>query len=159
MPLSCAVLVLLMLTVLPNVIESKSAGQNGSDGPCEENWDENGSHCYYWSTQKMNWTSAESFCQNKSGHLASVTSRNISDYVTKEWDRRKKGVWIGGAGQEKDGTWRWTDSSPWNFSNWWQEDEKETMDGEHNCLAATFMGRWANANCKISALFLCSKQK
>ena len=103
----------------------------------------------------MNWTTAEKFCQNMSSHLASVT-RNTSDYLTKA-SRRHWPVWIGGTDQEKEGLWKWTDSSPWNFTNW-DEGYPRDKNGKKNCLSEWPWG-WEDLSCHRMAWFLCSKQK
>ena len=103
----------------------------------------------------MNWTNAEKFCQNKSCHLASVTSKNTSDYVGSEISFPF--VWIGGTDQEQEGVWRWTDSSPWKFKNW-MRDEPNNLDGRQNCLVQS-RGGWGDRQCERDYWFLCSKQQ
>ena len=138
-------------------LESKSVLQNASSNPCEENWEENGSHCYYWSTFRMNWTAAEKFCQNKSSHLASVTSRSTSDYISKKFSRRRFHVWIGGTDQDKEGLWKWTDLSPWNFADW-EDGSPPDHNEEHNCLLQSRWG-WDDVPCHVKSWFLCSRKK
>ena len=105
----------------------------------------------------MNWTSAEKFCQNKSSHLASVTSRNTSDYISKKFSRRRWHVWIGGTDQDKEGLWKWTDLSPWNFADW-EDGSPPDHNEEHNCLLQSRWG-WNDVPCEVTGWFLCSKQK
>ena len=103
----------------------------------------------------MNWTNAEKFCQSKSSHLASVTSSNTSDYISKKLDTRDNWrIWIGGTDQEQEGVWKWTDSSPWNFTNW-MRDEPNNFDGRQNCLILQTRTGWGDRQC----WFVCSKQQ
>ena len=55
---------------------------------CEEGWEQNGTTCYFWSTNLRNWTEAEDFCKEKGAHLASVTSNATNDYVLEGKDKR-----------------------------------------------------------------------
>merc|ERR1712181_39755 len=32
---------------------------------CNDSWEQNGDHCYFWGTNKKNWTDAEDFCQKE----------------------------------------------------------------------------------------------
>ena len=106
----------------------------------------------------MNWHDAEDFCRNKSGHLASVTSKAANDYV--EEGKKQRGMnrlWIGGSDLEAEGTWRWVDCSPWDFTLW-KPDEPNGNWGAQNCLSY-FKNehRWHDQSCKILAPFVCSQ--
>ncbi|KAH7707003.1 nattectin-like protein [Aphelenchoides avenae] len=71
--------------------------------------------CYVADDHMRNWTYAEEVCQRNGGHLASVHDRVVNAYLQK-YDRHYPLYWLGG--QKTNGTWRWTDGSPWNYSNW-----------------------------------------
>ena len=46
----------------------------------------------------MSWYDAEDFCRNKSGYLASVTSKATNDYVEEGKKQRDMNrLWIGGS--------------------------------------------------------------
>ena len=85
----------------------------------EEKKEEMGNHCYYWSTARKSWKDAEFFCQDKGGHLAAVTSLEIHNFLMKRVDKDDfyTWFWIGGSDKEKEGTWKWTDGSPWSFTH------------------------------------------
>jgi hypothetical protein len=70
---------------------------------CKQDWEKSGDHCYLWSTDKKNWTSAEDFCQREGGHLASVLSTATFDFVLEGMKNRTgldsqygHQVWLGG---------------------------------------------------------------
>ena len=77
---------------------------------CGQGWERNGNNCYLWSTEKKTWADAEHFCQGEGGHLASVPSSAIEDYVKEGLQRHNIDVaWLGGNDIEEEGTWKWAD--------------------------------------------------
>jgi len=131
---------------------------------CEEDWEENGEHCYLWSTDKKNWTDAEDFCRKEGGHLASVHSTATNDFVLEGMKNRAgldrngkdKEVWLGGNDIEVEGTWKWTDCSPWNVT-FWGRGEPNNVDGGENCLHYVSTYGWNDVPCIYEQGFLCSK--
>merc|ERR1719234_1849830 len=103
---------------------------------CDNSWEQNGDHCYFWGTNKKNWTDAEDFCQNEGGHLASVTSNGTKDFVLEGMNRKGlKTTWIGGNDIEEEGVWKWTDCTQWGFT-FWSPTEPNSGHGERDqdCL-------------------------
>ena len=138
----------------------KSCTNNNCVAACEKGWEQNGTYCYFWSTDAMTltWSDAEDYCKNKSGHLASVTSNAINDYVV---DGKKKRdinrLWIGGSDSEAEGTLRWADCSPWEFTLWKQGEPNGKWEAQ-NCLNYIDHGsRWDDQECKNPERFLCSQ--
>ena len=48
---------------------------------CPPDWDQVGESCYVWSQEQLSWGEAEQHCQTLGGHLASVTSQEVLDYM------------------------------------------------------------------------------
>ena len=68
----------------------------------------------------MNWTSAEAFCVDKGGHLASVSSHHIwykmQSFLLLQFAdtlllSNNDNIWLGGTDEEREGSWTWTDGS------------------------------------------------
>ena len=134
----------------------KSCTNNNCVTACEEGWEQNGSHCYFWSTTAMTWPDAEEYCRNQSGHLASVTSNTTNDYVEEGKQKRDiSRLWIGGSDSEAEGTWRWADCSLWDFTVW-KVKQPDNLWGAQNCLNHLDQ-RWDDQRCKNPARFLCSQ--
>ena len=85
---------------------------------CKESWKENSGRCFLWGGKKeRGWDEAEEFCQKEGGHLASVTSEAIEEYIIEEKNRRDISyLWLGGSDKEEEGVWKWSDGSPWEFA-------------------------------------------
>ena len=138
--------------------------QDDSDRHCEqfcpEGWQEFDGKCYLWVTnEKKKWTEAEKFCKSEEGHLASVTSQEVQNFILKEVGKRKTNIWIGASDQESEGTWKWSDYSPFDFEDWIEEPIE---DPEVNCLELynTIDGAgWNILECGTPLNFLCSKPK
>ena len=126
---------------------------------CEEGWEENGKHCFYWSTENKTSNDAEDFCWNRSGHLASVTTNYTNNYIKNKLGLMRtlkltltNALWIGGTDEEEEEVWKWTDSSPWGFSDWLNNEPNNFgfWDGQ-DCLAYSNMPgdryKWRDHSC------------
>ena len=54
------------------------------------------------------------FLRNEDGHLASVASQDVHDYLA----GRNLSVWLGGSDRAAEGNWTWTDCTKWNWTHW-----------------------------------------
>jgi len=128
---------------------------------CKQDWEKSGDHCYLWRTDKMNWTSAEDFCQREGGHLASVLSTATFDFVL-EGMKNRRGLdsqyghmaWLGGNNIEGKDTWKWIDCSPWNATFWARGEPNDGRAGTcmHLCFRRqrTLSGHRVRGNRQIS---------
>ena len=103
---------------------------------CPGGWEKKEGSCFLWPDPfpfpyLLSWANAERFCNEKGGHLASVTNLEIHNYI---WSKVNPNdyrtfFWIGGTGKDEEGRWSWTDGSAWEFT-WWakQPDSKNDED-------------------------------
>lgn len=123
---------------------------------CPEGWNKVDHHCLFWPKISQIWLDAEQYCNNEGGDLASVTSENIQDYIGSEIQKQNPfQVWIGGIDKEGNGTWRWTDGSVWDFTQW-ETQEPHNKKKDH-CLKITKEGKWRNRNCNSNQRFIFSQ--
>merc|ERR1712012_631702 len=125
----------------------------------------NGNNCYLWSNEKKTWADGEHFCQGEGGHLASVPSSAIKDYVKEGLQRHNIGLtWLGGNDIEKEGTWKWADCTPWDYT-FWASSEPNNEKGGEDCLhqltnPSEYGGylhwKWNDSKCSNKFSFLCS---
>ena len=82
-------------------------------------WKRRDSCCYKAFNERRTFQAAEDRCLTFRGHLASVHSQDemqfIHDQVVRDISDH---VWLGGSDRETEGTWKWTDGSAWNYTDW-----------------------------------------
>ena len=72
-------------------------------------------------------------------------------------DELKRGLgyaWFGGNDIEEEGVWKWTDNTPWDFTNWVPQEPND-LDGNQDCLQINWS--WDDAGCWVNKPFVCSK--
>ena len=107
--------------------------------------------------KKETWGNAEEYCKQSDGHLASITSEEIHNYLYSkaDWGHHGIGFWVGGIDQEEEGNWEWTDGSPWTYTKW---GEKQPDNGaKENCLEIDRNG-WNDQSCYTTRKFVCSRK-
>ena len=118
-----------------------------------------GDHCYFWSTDKKTWNEAEVFCQQNNGHLASITTPAINQYVLEGINSRGfTSSWVGGNDIYKEGFWKWSDSRP-VFFTFWHSIEPNGGSSE-NCIHYKSWNdqmKLNDAPCSLSFTFICRK--
>ena len=130
---------------------------------CEEPWVKNGDHCYYWSMMEANWTQAEDYCRSGGGHLASVNSNATNEFILRELNKRSNSqLWIGGTDKGEQGSWNWTDCSPWDFEYW--AEKQPSHHKRDDCVRYSkkitkgSTPKWNDWKCDHKHCFLCSQK-
>merc|ERR1719222_789336 len=101
---------------------------------CNQGWDAFGDHCYFYGTDMKSWFKAEEYCKEEGGHLASVNTNAIENYVLDGLKNRGLNkAWFGGNDIEDEGIWKWTDHTSWEFTNWGPQ-EPNNLNGNEDCL-------------------------
>ena len=126
----------------------------------EKGWEEyvttntGGQKKYNLVSIKLTWTEAESYCQELGGHLASVLTKeglpqqDVSKLPWSEW------VWLGGSYEE--GGWRWSDGSPWNYTNFLFHGNKGDT---RECLQKrAYNHNWTKRSCSTPSNFICQTE-
>jgi len=147
-------------------IEVVSGNNRCANSGCGNDWEPYDDHCYYWSNNTKTWDEAEAFCQEENGHLASITSNAINQYVVEGMNSRGlRNTWMGGTDIDEEGTWKWRDGSPFIFT-FWHSGEPNNQGGNQHCLnqwkhpLSIGQGiKWDDQRCSDSLTFLCSKKK
>ncbi|XP_047672055.1 C-type lectin domain family 4 member F-like [Tachysurus fulvidraco] len=78
---------------------------------CEEGWKSLGLKCYYFSTDKLNWTQSRDYCVEKGGHLVIITSQTEQGFLISQIGETH---WIGLNDLETEGQWMWVNNKPLN---------------------------------------------
>ncbi|CAJ0602700.1 unnamed protein product [Cylicocyclus nassatus] len=148
----------------------------GRFGHCEDGWThyEKTDACYkvfHW----KNFDEAESFCQTKGGHLASIHSFEENKFVTElaetgvKGDTHTKATWIGLKQAEwpRSKEWTWTDGTRVDYSPPWAPNQPDNLNEEHcTQLFSDIMvhkdhdyQKWNDCHCRDSMrAFVCKKK-
>lgn len=89
--------------------------------------------------------------------MASVNTNAIQDYVVEEL--KKRGLdyaWFGGSDIEEEGVWKWTDYTPWEFTNWGPQNP-DNAGGNQDCFQYDVKYKWDDDGCAEEYPFVCGK--
>ena len=92
-------------------------------------WQPFGDLYYLWQETALSWNEAEELCACCKGHLASVTSIQVQDFLVEKVTKSGASIWIGASDQDTEGHWKWTDGSSVVFSQWYVEMIYRAMHG------------------------------
>ena len=146
-----------------------AAGNNSRSGKdctsdcltsCPDGWEPFEGKCYLWVTnRKSTWTNAETFCKEVGGHLASITNAEVNKYMLDRVGQNKIKVWIGANDRKTEGTWEWTDCSPFTFKDW--VHPPTTLQTKDNCVelynTTEYERGWNDLECFIPLNFVCAR--
>ncbi|KAL6457596.1 hypothetical protein MHYP_G00345590 [Metynnis hypsauchen] len=136
---------------------------------CGEGWRPFGLKCYYFSTDKLNWTMSRDYCAQKGGHLVIITSQAEQDFVS---SRVGEHHWIGLNDLETEGKWVWVNNQTMTETGvtfWFKrtnhQDEPDNwtqMDpsGENCASLGDENGntnKWFDAYCRKLKKYICEK--
>ena len=62
-------------------------------------------------------------------------------------------TWTGGR-PTTDGTWLWSDLTPFQYTNW-QPTEPNSLDSHEDCLQLDLNGGWNKRSCENTIKFAC----
>lgn len=91
-------------------------------------------------SQNAFWTDAKEYAESRGGHLATIANENedaaIASLLSEE---TRRGCWIGGSDFDTEGTWKWVDETPVEYTNWASGEPNNTEFREHfmeYCISA-----------------------
>ena len=101
--------------------------------------------------ERRSWKDAESLCQERGGHLASILSEEEHEEL-----RTKAGTtifWIGGSYKEEEAGFVWTDGYPWGYTSWGKGYGKT---GEGRDCVYIRAKDWRESTCGTTRNFICN---
>ncbi|XP_067325573.1 C-type lectin BpLec-like [Anolis sagrei] len=132
---------------------------------CPKDWMKDQGYCYGYFESEKTWAEAEIECQTygPDTHLASILTESETDLVASYILLHKpKGsnVWIGLQDPYKNGRWRWTDESAFDYKAWGygQPDNYRNQEYCVELMRYTGFKDWNDIYCKNTNAFIC-KQK
>ena len=106
------------------------------------------------------WWRAQEECSNNNADLASVTSSEENRFINQL--AGDKEFWIGGNDRETEGTFTWSDGSPWDttkLEEFWAPEEPDS--GYEDCvhIVPGDGGRWKVGWCPSTKPFVCESKR
>ncbi|XP_010607947.1 C-type lectin domain family 4 member F [Fukomys damarensis] len=126
-----------------------------------QGWKVYGGNLYYFSHVKKPWHEAEQFCVSQGAHLASVTSQEEQAFLVQFSSTSYH--WIGLTDRGTEGSWRWTDGTPFNNARskgFWDKNQPDNWrhgNGQYeDCVH--IQKKWNDINCSNSYQWVCKKK-
>jgi hypothetical protein len=94
------------------------------------------------------WVAHRAACQALGGDLASIHSAAENAAVLAVIPQ-SAAPWIGATDAVSEGTWRWSDGTPWDYSNW-APGEPNDEGGNEDCALLYASGAWNDGQCPVS---------
>ncbi|KAJ8280759.1 hypothetical protein GJAV_G00058660 [Gymnothorax javanicus] len=117
--------------------------------PCPEDWEQFGSKCYYFSTEKKSWTDSRNACIKQGADLVVIEREEEQDFITKHV---REDSWIGLSDSENEGAWLWVDKTSLRIQLWIKgEPDNHYQPGNKtgaNCaITVTQSQTWEDTHC------------
>ncbi|XP_035285545.1 asialoglycoprotein receptor 1-like isoform X1 [Anguilla anguilla] len=137
---------------------------NAMDGcACLTGWRLHQGKCYFFSTDKMNWSQSQEYCTSKGAQLVIINNQQEQNFVS---SRINETHWIGLSDRNTEGQWVWVDGTPLDRSGtqyWWAKEPDNWMgagdpSGEDCAALGDHNGnpdRWFDASCGKIKKFVC----
>ena len=109
---------------------------------------------------QLPWLRAQVECSNNNADLASVTSSEENRFINQLAGDKES--WIGGNDRETEGTFTWSDGSPWDttkLEEFWAPGEPAS--GYEDCvhIVPGDAGRWKVGWCPSTKPFVCESKR
>lgn len=147
------VLVCLLFAVL--LIGPSSSGGTERASPCPPRWLLFGQRCFAFYPVWSSWSTADSLCSQTGSDLASLHTPEERQFVLQLASTHTP-VWLGGYQVQQNGSWFWSDDSPFRINSWTNQRQGKTSEGGA-CLAMTPQGgELHSAPCGELRFYICS---
>ncbi|XP_067827884.1 asialoglycoprotein receptor 1-like isoform X2 [Heptranchias perlo] len=125
---------------------------------CPKEWKFFNRSCYFFSTERRNWTASAKYCSGNKSHLVVITSQEEQDFVKGGDDPH----WIGLTDEEKEGTWQWVDGAgPLSEPEFWRSHQPDNHKSAHcegeNCATTNNWG-WNDDCCAGHWKWICERK-
>lgn len=99
----------------------------------------------------LNWHDAKKQCEAWGGHLATISSKEEAEFISKLAD----GVYLylGATDEKKEDTWEWVDGTKWSYTNW-MEGQPNDYGGSEDYLATYDGGEWVDVDSEGSGFWM-----
>ena len=110
-------------------------------------------HRYERIEESMTWKQAKKYCEDRGGHLVTITSAAEQEVVQELVKGGEKAqYWLGGTDEDKEGEWKWVTGEPWDYwytritFNNYQGTEHYLQMERHHWGDESKLGVWNDIN-------------
>jgi len=107
-----------LVAVLSFIVACSGSNPIATDDATASTYNVNG-HSYELFNQTMSWTDAKSYCEDRKGYLATITTPGeqafIENLLTRDGDKNL--YWLGGY-NTGDFKYQWVTGEPFEYTNW-----------------------------------------
>ena len=111
--------------------------------------------CFEVGEQLLSLADAQAECERRGGNLASI----LSDAENQAAVALGSTGWLGASGGVSEGTWSWSDGSPWGFTKW--ADGEPNNELNEDCAELKGPGSlqtfWNDLPCDLLRNAICSR--
>ncbi|XP_060729557.1 type-2 ice-structuring protein-like [Tachysurus vachellii] len=160
MALQTKVVMLLILATAGTALDQ--AEMSAFSDKCPIGWSYYSGRCYVYNCARLDWASAETFCQKFDAHLVSIHSENEYQQIKaliRTHDPTENPTLIGLSDCQKNNTFFWSDGTKLTFTKWnpGQPDNKNSIEC---CVQMNYANykNWNDFPCYIQHPFVCAKK-
>ncbi|KAI4884765.1 hypothetical protein NFI96_025159 [Prochilodus magdalenae] len=129
---------------------------------CKPGWILNGSSCYFFSNNKLNWHQAQEYCRSQNASLLKLETKEEWVFVTAR--TKLYHHWVG-LRQEITGQWKWDDGTPYVIDQAdWEPGQPDDSKGHglgeegEDCGDLKRAGKLNDAHCSNTLHYICKVQ-
>ncbi|XP_036372205.1 C-type lectin domain family 4 member E-like [Megalops cyprinoides] len=138
---------------------------------CRYGWKRFNGKCYFFSSDRLNWSQSRDDCVTKGGHLAIIDSTEeqtfLDNTANSKMEHASDNFWIGITDSETEDQWVWVDNTPLdNNKKFWVRGEPDDWKGRHgelkfgeDCARTGIYGCavscWGDSNCSAQRRRIC----
>ncbi|KAL7374901.1 hypothetical protein ABVT39_008882 [Epinephelus coioides] len=154
--MACVLVCLLLAVRLIGLSASLSSSEGTEQAsPCPPPWLLFGHRCFRFYPVWSSWSTANSLCSQTGSDLVSLHTPEERQFVLQLASTHTP-VWLGGYQVQQNGSWFWSDDSPFRINSWTNQRQGKTSEGGA-CLAMTPKGgELHSAPCGELRFYICS---
>ncbi|XP_047657251.1 lactose-binding lectin l-2-like [Tachysurus fulvidraco] len=129
---------------------------------CPTGWTFYSGRCYLYNAARLDWASAEKFCQKFDAHLVSIHSENEYQQIKaliRTHDPTEALTYIGLSDCQKAFQFFWSDGTKLTFTKW-RQGQPDNYDNKERCvhMNAGDYKNWNDINCDYTYPSVCAKK-
>ncbi|XP_022625350.1 uncharacterized protein LOC111239724 isoform X2 [Seriola dumerili] len=151
----CVLAPLLLAVLLNEASGSHFSAGVGPASPCPAQWLLFGKRCFAFYPVWSSWSAANSMCSQTGSRLVSLHTPEEMQFVHQLANTRIP-VWLGGYQSQQNGSWFWSDSSPFRISGLINQRRGENTEGRVCMGMEHKSAELHSAPCRELRFYICS---